>query len=119
MYINILTNQTIIHYFQSRIYGNPTTFFNLFYFSINFGTLISMIVITWLQQDFYFFVGYLVSISALGMSFFIFISGKCCFKSIFQGSPQPTGESTCVPNILCSLSNILKASLLNSQALPS
>ncbi|XP_076452782.1 solute carrier family 15 member 4-like [Babylonia areolata] len=56
------------------------SFFNWFYWSINLGALLGLSVITYLQQQQSFFVGYLVSTSCLGLAAILFVAGRCFYQ---------------------------------------
>jgi hypothetical protein len=51
-------------------------YFNWFYWSINLGSLLSYSFLAYLQQNLSFFVGYVIPLGALILSFLLFLSGK-------------------------------------------
>jgi len=51
-------------------------YFNWLYWSINLGSLSSILVLAYIQQNYSFFIGYLIPLIALLLSFILFISGK-------------------------------------------
>jgi peptide/histidine transporter 3/4 len=56
-------------------------FFNWFYWSINLGALVGLLVITYLQQQHSFFTGYITAVACLGAATIFFIAGLwlACF----------------------------------------
>lgn len=62
---------------QVRGEGPQTSlaFFNWYYWSINLGTLVALSVVTYIQQDYSFFWGFLSSNISLGVSCLVFITG--------------------------------------------
>lgn len=64
--------------FQVRGEGPQTSlaFFNWYYWSINLGTLVALSVVTYVQQDISFFLGFLSSNISLGVSCLVFIAGN-------------------------------------------
>ena len=51
-------------------------YFNWLYWSINLGSLSSILVLAYIQQNYSFFIGYLIPLIALVLSFVLFICGK-------------------------------------------
>ena len=76
------------------------SFFNWFYWSVNLGALVGLSVITYLQQQQSFFVGYLTSVCCLGVSVLLFAAGKRllirCVEQFFSGF---LGKAHC--GVLC------------------
>ncbi|KAL8560656.1 hypothetical protein ACOMHN_052672 [Nucella lapillus] len=66
-----------------QVYGEgqqaTLSFFNWFYWSINLGALLGLSVITYLQQQRTFFIGYLVSVCCLAMATVLFLAGRCFY----------------------------------------
>jgi hypothetical protein len=58
--------------------GQPMVFkyFNWLYWSINLGSLASFSILAYLQQNYNFFIGYLIPFIALVLSFMLFLIGK-------------------------------------------
>ncbi|KAL5017669.1 hypothetical protein ScPMuIL_007258 [Solemya velum] len=55
-------------------------FFNWFYWSINIGSLVALSVITYIQQQWDFFYGYLAANVCLGAAVVVFCIGSCTYK---------------------------------------
>lgn len=54
-------------------------YFNWLYWSINLGSLISFVLLAYIQQNFNFFIGYLIPLCALVVSFILLLSGLISF----------------------------------------
>ncbi|CAH1800457.1 unnamed protein product [Owenia fusiformis] len=81
---------------QVRYEGPETTrrFFNWFYWCINIGAFTSLGVISYIQQQWSFFYGYLIPGLCLAIGIIIFILGRCCYKV-----KPPSGSI--ITNIFC------------------
>ncbi|GAB1608135.1 solute carrier family 15 member 4-like [Argonauta hians] len=65
---------------QDNSPANIRSFFNWFYLSLNFGAFIGLGLLTFIQQYFTFFYGFAAALGALGLGFFVFLAGRCCYK---------------------------------------
>lgn len=74
-------------------------FFNWFYWSINVGAVLSLLVVAFIQQNISFLVGYSIPVGCVGLAFFIFLFAT----PIFITKP-PTGSQ---------VSSMLKLALQN------
>ena len=54
-------------------------YFNWLYWSINLGSLISFVLLAYIQQNFNFFIGFIIPLCALMVSFLLFVSGSFCY----------------------------------------
>jgi peptide/histidine transporter 3/4 len=50
-------------------------YFNWLYWCINLGSLTSLVLLAYIQQNYSFFIGYLIPLIALTLSFFLFVCG--------------------------------------------
>lgn len=55
------------------------TFFNWYYWCVNVGTLIALLVITYVQQHESFYDGYLSALICLAVAAFVFLCGSCSY----------------------------------------
>ncbi|KAM5225700.1 solute carrier family 15 member 3 [Hipposideros larvatus] len=74
-------------------------FFNWFYWSINVGAVLSLLVVAFIQQNISFLVGYSIPVGCVGLAFFVFLFAT----PIFITKP-PTGSQ---------VSSMLKLALQN------
>lgn len=74
-------------------------FFNWFYWSINLGAVLSLLVVAFIQQNISFLVGYSIPVGCVGLAFFIFLFAT----PVFVTKP-PTGSQ---------VSSMLKLALQN------
>ena len=74
-------------------------FFNWFYWSINVGAVLSLLVVAFIQQNISFLVGYSIPVGCVGLAFFVFL-----FASPFFVTKPPTGSQ---------VSSMLKLALQN------
>lgn len=81
-------------------------FFNWFYWSINVGAVLSLLVVAFIQQNISFLLGYSIPVGCVGLAFFIFLFAT----PIFISKP-PTGSQvssmlklalqSCCPRLCC------------------
>ncbi|KAH9492198.1 hypothetical protein Btru_026521 [Bulinus truncatus] len=57
------------------------SFFNWFYWCVNFGSFVGLGGLTFIQQQYSFEKGYIAGAVTLGLSCIIFIMGRCCYVS--------------------------------------
>ncbi|XP_031315378.2 solute carrier family 15 member 3 [Camelus dromedarius] len=74
-------------------------FFNWFYWSINLGAVLSLLVVAFIQQNISFLVGYCIPVGCVGLAFFIFLFATPSFVT-----KPPTGSQ---------VSSMLKLALQN------
>ncbi|XP_076108625.1 solute carrier family 15 member 4-like [Mytilus galloprovincialis] len=55
------------------------TFFNWYYWCVNVGTLVALLVITYVQQHESFYDGYLSALICLGVAAVVFLCGSCSY----------------------------------------
>ncbi|XP_074640754.1 solute carrier family 15 member 4-like [Tubulanus polymorphus] len=63
--------------------GGPETmrgFFNWFYWSVNIGSLLALGPIAFFQQEFSFFIGYIIPCACLGCALLVFLAGLPCYS---------------------------------------
>lgn len=74
---------------QVMVLGRQATrrFFNWFYWSINVGAVLSLLVVAFVQQNISFSLGYIIPVGCLGLAFFLFLFAT----PIFVTKP-PTGS---------------------------
>ncbi|KAM6159046.1 solute carrier family 15 member 3 [Rhynchocyon petersi] len=124
---SVRTNLTSFGADQVMDLGRHVTqrFFNWFYWSINVGAVLSLLVVAFIQQNINFLVGYSIPVGCVGLAFFIFLFAT----PVFIIKP-PTGSQVssmiklalqnCCPR-LCrphSTRDLQRAQLLPDQRFP-
>ncbi|XP_076972199.1 solute carrier family 15 member 3 [Tamandua tetradactyla] len=86
---SVRTNLTSFGADQVMVLGRDATrrFFNWFYWSINVGAVLSLLVVAFIQQNINFLLGYSIAVGCVGLAFFLFLFAT----PIFITKP-PTGS---------------------------
>ena len=91
---------------QVRTRGQLVVFkyFSWLYWCVNLGSLLSLSLLAFIQQNYSFFVGFAIPFAALLLSFVIFLAAKCCYL------PSRVADVPIVSNVCANVCEALASS---------